>query len=89
MTFKAYTITPDYFLLILMTSDNVMQYQNVTVRMDCAFKQLIWKVCKLRKEDASDFIRRAVATELARLSYLSNEEKKALGISDPARESHQ
>ena len=66
-----------------------MQYENVSVRMDCAFKQLIWKVCKLRKEDASDFIRRAVATELARLSYLSKDEKKALGISNPFRDSPQ
>lgn len=37
-------------------------------------------VCKKRGEDVSDFIRREVYTELARLSYLSPEEKKALGV---------
>ncbi|MEM3550824.1 MAG: hypothetical protein QXV01_07015 [Candidatus Bathyarchaeia archaeon] len=40
--------------------------------------QLIKKVAKARGEDLSDFVRRAVKRELARLSYLSDEEKKAL-----------
>ncbi len=40
--------------------------------------QLIKKVARARGEDLSDFVRRAVKRELARLSYLSDEEKKAL-----------
>ena len=41
---------------------------------------LLQSVCKARGEDVSDFVRRATRKELARLSYLSAEEKKALGI---------
>jgi uncharacterized protein (DUF1778 family) len=40
--------------------------------------RLIKRVAKARGEDLSDFVRRAVRKELARLSYLSDEEKKAL-----------
>ena len=40
--------------------------------------QLIKKVARARGEDLSDFVRRAVKRELARLSYLTDEEKKAL-----------
>lgn len=43
-------------------------------------KELILKICKDRDEDASGFIRRAVRKELARLSFLSDDEAKALGI---------
>ena len=42
--------------------------------------KLVKQVAKDRGEDLSDFVRRAVKTELARLSYLSPEEKKALGL---------
>ncbi len=37
-------------------------------------------VSKARGEDVSDFIRRAILKELAALSYLSNDQKKALGV---------
>jgi len=43
---------------------------------------LLQNVCKSRGEDVSDFVRRATKIELARLSYLSSEEKKALGVAD-------
>jgi len=33
-----------------------------------------------RGEDVSDFVRRAILKELASLSFLSNDQKKALGI---------
>jgi hypothetical protein len=42
--------------------------------------ELLKQICKARGEDLSDFVRRAVKTELARLSYLSEDEKKALGL---------
>lgn len=42
--------------------------------------KLLKKVCDYRNEDLSDFIRRAVLKELASLSYLPEEQKKALGM---------
>lgn len=41
---------------------------------------LLKKVCHARGENISNFVRRAVRMELARLSFLSDEEKKALGL---------
>jgi uncharacterized protein (DUF1778 family) len=43
-------------------------------------KQLLVKVCESRGEDLSDFARRAIRAELAKLSYLGDAEKKALGV---------
>ena len=40
------------------------------------------RVCRSRGEDVSDFVRRAVLRELARLSFLSAEQKKALGVQE-------
>jgi hypothetical protein len=42
--------------------------------------QLLKKVCDSRGEDISDFVRRAIRTELAKLSFLKPLEKKALGV---------
>ena len=39
------------------------------------------EVSKGRGEDLSDFIRRAILKELASLSFLSKDQKKALGVS--------
>jgi hypothetical protein len=59
----------------------VMRLQNqVVVRMDPTLIAMMKKVAKARGEDLSDFVRRSVKGELARLSYLSSDEKKALGI---------
>jgi len=52
----------------------------VFARMPKRHVELLKRVCEFRGEDLSDFVRRAVKTELARLSYLSDDEKKALGI---------
>ena len=41
--------------------------------------ELLKTVCKARGEDMSSFVRRAVYKELADLSFLSSERKKALG----------
>jgi len=53
----------------------------VFARMPKEEIELVKKVAKARGEDLSDFVRRAIKMELARLSFLSNAEKKALGIS--------
>jgi len=42
--------------------------------------KLLNSVCKDRGESMSSFIRRATKKELARMSYLTKAEKKALGM---------
>lgn len=42
--------------------------------------ELLRRICNARREDLSGFVRRTVRIELARLSYLTKDEKKALGI---------
>jgi hypothetical protein len=50
---------------------------SVRIRED---KVLLEKVCKARGEDISDFVRRSIRKEFASLGYLSDDEKKALGV---------
>jgi hypothetical protein len=52
----------------------------ISVRMPHEDKALLERVCKARGEDLSDFVRRSVRKELAILSFLPDEDKKALGI---------
>lgn len=52
----------------------------ILVRFETRLYELIRKVSTARGEDMADFIRLAVKTQLANLSYLNNHEKKALGI---------
>ncbi len=52
----------------------------VGVRFRDDDRRLLVKVCKSRREDLSDFVRRSVMAELARLNYLPDAEKKALGV---------
>ena len=59
-----------------------MSNQNIGVRLRGSDRELLDKVCQLRGEDLSDFVRRAVKLELARLNYLSAEQAKALGVGD-------
>lgn len=53
--------------------------RQVGVRLTPDLYILLKKVAEARGEDLSDFIRRAVYKELADLSFLSEERKKALG----------
>ena len=57
-----------------------MVRQAVSVRMPEKALELLSRVSSTRGETVSSFIRRAVLKELASLSYLSLEEKKALGL---------
>jgi len=41
---------------------------------------LLKKVCRMRGENVSDFVRRAIKIELVKLSFFTKEEKKALGL---------
>mgnify|MGYP001024343995 CR=1 FL=1 len=56
--------------------------ENLSIRFSKRDLTLILKVSRTRGEDPSSFIRRAVLLELAKLGYLSQEEKQALGIPD-------
>ena len=42
--------------------------------------ELIKKVCELRRERISDFVRDSVMLRLAELGYLETDAKKALGV---------
>jgi len=53
----------------------------IGVRVTPRIRKMLDEVCKLRGEDISDFVRRAILKELAQLDYLSDLEKKALGVS--------
>ncbi len=44
---------------------------------------LVSQVCESRSETLGTFIRRAILKELANLSFLPDEQKKALGIEVP------
>lgn len=52
----------------------------IFARVEPSHLKLLKHVSKARGEDLSDFVRRSVRMELARLSFLSEEEKKALGF---------
>jgi hypothetical protein len=52
----------------------------IGIRIPSSDARLLKRICASRREDLSDFVRRAVATEMARLSFGSALEKKALGI---------
>jgi len=57
-----------------------MEKNTVSVRMPLEIIDLLKQVSKDRGEDVSDFVRRSVRMELGRLSFLSDTEKKALGL---------
>jgi hypothetical protein len=41
---------------------------------------LLKRICESRREDLSDFVRRAIRIEMAKLSFGTALEKKALGV---------
>jgi hypothetical protein len=53
---------------------------HIGFRLPSADATLLRKICKGRGEDLSDFVRRAIRTEMAKLSFLKPIDKKALGI---------
>lgn len=57
-----------------------MQTKHVGFRIPVDDLVLMREVCNARGEDVSDFVRRAIRKELAELSFLSDYEKKALGV---------
>ncbi len=51
-----------------------------TFRIEEDYLQLLRSVVRARGESLSGFTRRAILTELGRLSYLTTDTKKALGL---------
>jgi len=52
----------------------------IGIRLPSKDANLLRKICENRGEDLSDFVRRAIRTEMAKLHFLSSIEKKALGL---------
>jgi hypothetical protein len=52
----------------------------IFARVDPQLYKKLKEVSRARGEDLSDFVRRAVLKELANLSFLPDEQKKALGV---------
>ena len=52
----------------------------VFARVSPGDRKLVESACRARGENISVFVRRAVRTELAKLSFLPDRDKKALGV---------
>ena len=55
----------------------------VTVRFTKRIRELVRQVAQVRGLDESDVIREAVHEKLALLSFLTEDKKKALGVTAP------
>lgn len=54
--------------------------KQIGVRLTQNLYELLKHISTARGEDVSDFVRRAIKMELGRLSFLTDEEKKSLGL---------
>jgi hypothetical protein len=52
----------------------------IGIRLATSDVVLLKRICRSRGEHLSDFVRRAIRTEMAKLSFLKPLDKKALGI---------
>jgi predicted transcriptional regulator len=68
-----------------MVTDANGRLEVVTVRFTKRVRDLIKQVADARGSDESAVIRQAVHEQLARLSFLTDDEKKALGQASPSR----
>jgi antitoxin component of RelBE/YafQ-DinJ toxin-antitoxin module len=57
----------------------------ISVRIEPELKEMARKVAEMRGMQLSDFVRHLIIAELARLSFLPEESKKALGIAGGRR----
>ena len=55
-------------------------FKIVGARFPISDTKLLNEICQARGEDISDFVRRSVRKELARLSFYTDKEKKALEV---------
>jgi hypothetical protein len=63
-----------------MQNNNHNLKKNIGVRVTEELYNLLNQVCADRGEDVAGFIRRSILKELASLSFLGPEQKKALGV---------
>lgn len=68
------------YFCISMKCGELQLTSQLVVRASPELIDLVRKVAEARGEYVADLVRRAVKTELARLSFLSDFEKKALGV---------
>ena len=54
--------------------------KQIGVRLAPKIYTLLKRITNARGEDISDFVRRAIYKELAALNFLSQEQKKAIGL---------
>lgn len=59
---------------------NESDKRKLTAKFEKSTADIVEGFCGARGESYSSFIRRAVKKELARYSYFTDEEKKALGV---------
>jgi len=64
-----------------MATDDNGRLEIVSVRFSKRIRGIVRKVAEARGLDESTFIRQTIHQELARLNFLTDDEKKALGIS--------
>jgi uncharacterized protein (DUF1778 family) len=60
--------------------DDRRRNSRIGARLPSGDRVLLKRICNSRGEDLSDFIRRAIRTEMAKLSFLKPLDKKALGL---------
>lgn len=68
---------------------NYKLQQIIGIRFSKEDIKLLHRVCKKRGESVSSFIRRATKKELARMSYLTKAEKKALGMPETTNQKNE
>ena len=56
--------------------------ENLNIRLSKNDLALLAKISRMRGQSSSDFIRLAMRREFARLGFLSEEEKQALGVTN-------
>ncbi len=59
---------------------NDVKGNTIGVRLFESDERLLRQVCRSRGEDISDFVRMAIRTQLAKMGYLPDSDKKALGL---------
>jgi len=76
-----FSVFPSY--IIMYFSYEVIEmtkHESLTFKLEKSDRELLERVCRVRGESLSSFVRRALRMEFARLGLLSREECRALGF---------
>jgi len=63
-----------------MATSTSLERKAIRIKLTKRIRELVRKVADARGSDESTFIRQTVHQELARLNFLTSDEKKALGV---------